>query len=357
MFPQQKIALKLAGILITGDLHYQIQQHRYGHALESRLLKSLSAPSSSLKKIAWEGLESAFNKLNTNDKIARMKLVHKYLPVRALLYQRNTEHSNRCMRCGTKRETFEHVFQCHCQRNTTMHKKSLITLQHRLRQLRKHQLIITAVTAILDANHRFKPPQCPTPMLHNRNNLIILRQVFDQQLNLSPDSLIRGLCVRNWVVLQNLATNQSPTHPNLPWLVAFIRAIWDFSLSIWMDRCKHVNENKNDDPNSLTHTEKVLAIRHYLRIPRHHLSKTEKSLHFNISTSLKYVHTKKLTKWIGLLKDEREKTLRQPSMQTTNTQKRFCPITRYFKPTRKRTKISTILNTRHDTNQRDKYPP
>ena len=68
MFPQQKIALKLAGILITGDLQYQIQQHRYGHALEARLLKSLSAPMSSLKTIAWEGLESAFNKLNTHDK-------------------------------------------------------------------------------------------------------------------------------------------------------------------------------------------------------------------------------------------------------------------------------------------------
>ena len=238
-----------------------------------------------------------------------------------------------------------------------MHRKALITLQHRLRQVRTHQLIIVAVTEILDANHKCKQPKCPTPMLHNRHHLIILRQVFEQQLNLSSDSLVRGLCVRNWVVLQNLATNQSPTHPNIQWLVAFIRAIWDFSLSIWMDRCKHVNENKSDDPNSLTHTEKVLAIRHYLRIPRHHLSKTEKSLHFNISTSLKYVHTKTLTKWIGLLKEEREKTLRQPSIQSTKTQKRICPITRFFKPTRKRPKLSTIPSTRQDTNQRDKYPP
>ena len=181
----------------------------------------------------------------------------------------------------------------------------------------------------------------------------ILRSTTQSQ---SRPTYSRSMCPKLGSLAES--SHQPVTNPpNLPWLVAFIRAIWDLYLSIWMDRCKHVNENKNDDPNSLTHTEKVLAIRHYLRIPRHHLSKTEKSLHFNISTSLKYFHRKTLTKWIGLLKEEREKTLRQPSMQTTKPQKRLCPITRYFKPTRKRTKLYTIPSTRHEANQRDKYPP
>ena len=218
-------------------------------------------------------------------------------------------------------------------------------------------MIISAVTAILTANHRDTAPQCPTPMLHNLHHLTTLRAVFEQQIHLGPDSLLRGLCVRNWSLLQNQITSHAPEHVNIPWLVAFIRAIWDYSLTIWHDRCRHINENKSDDPNSLTHTEQILAIRHYLRIPRNNLSKTEKSLHFNISTSLKFAHTKTLTKWIGLLREEREKNLRQQSTGPTHTRKGLRTITRYFKPIHNKRLPSTTPRQTHRQSQRDIFPP
>ena len=40
-FLSQRISLHLAGTPIVGDLQYQVQQHKYGHQLESRLQKNL----------------------------------------------------------------------------------------------------------------------------------------------------------------------------------------------------------------------------------------------------------------------------------------------------------------------------
>ena len=285
-----------------------------------------------------------------------MKLVHQYLPVRTILYQRKDGHSNRCLRCGTKRKTFQHVFKYTCQRSLTTHKQAIMTLQHRLRKTKTHQLIISAVIEILTVNHWSKAPQCPTPMLHNYHHMTILRAVFNQQTHLGPDSLLRGLCVRNWTLLQNQTTGYPPEYDSILWLVAFIRAIWDYSLAVWHGRCKHVNENKSDDPESLTHTQLVSVIRHYLRTPRSNLSTTEKSLHFNISTNLKHAHTKTLTKWIGLLQEERQKTLRQQSTDPTHTKKTHRPITRYFKPTSDKRDLTTTSRREHHQTQRDIYP-
>ena len=67
IFPQQRIFLHLSGLPIVGDIHYQIQQHRYGHDLEARI-KSTLPPQAPLHSIDWTGLETAFCGLSQREK-------------------------------------------------------------------------------------------------------------------------------------------------------------------------------------------------------------------------------------------------------------------------------------------------
>ena len=113
-FPSQLITLHLARTPTVSNLQYQVQQHMYGHHLESRLQKKLQCTTKSLQSIDWQGLEQAFTKLSDNEKIARMKLVYKLLPTRA---PRKQESSSTCMRCNLVAETFVHVFKCKCDQS------------------------------------------------------------------------------------------------------------------------------------------------------------------------------------------------------------------------------------------------
>ena len=85
VFPAQKVTLFLSNLPIVGDLPYQIQQHRYGHRLETRIKASLPDLPNALHSIEWRGIEMAFNNFSNTDQISRMKIVHQLLPTKSLL--------------------------------------------------------------------------------------------------------------------------------------------------------------------------------------------------------------------------------------------------------------------------------
>ena len=264
-----------------------------------------------------------------------MKIVHQLLPTKSLLHKRQQELTSECLRCGHKHETYLHVFTCPCSQNRQQHQSSLTILQSQLSKLNTNPLIVQAITAILSAVHQSKPPTCPTPPFYKRRHHSILKTVFLQQVNLGPSSLLRGLVVRNWAILQNLHEHKSPDDPNIKWFHRLLHAIWEYSYSMWIGRCKYVNNTTTDDPTSLTHNEQLAIIRQFLRIPRNKLSTQEKHLHRNISRGMKAAHTTTLTHWIHLLKEVRAQSIRRKA-NSKPSKRGLQLITKFFrKATRK----------------------
>ena len=99
-----------------------------------------------------------------------------------------------------------------------------------------------------------------------------------------------------------------------------IRAIWEYSNSIWLERYKHVHSSSDDNPSSLNHIELQLIIRNYLKIELSELSADEKKLNLNVAQAMKYAHTKTLARWLELHKTEREAALRRKRESRGTTQ-------------------------------------
>ena len=127
-------------------------------------------------------------------------------------------------------------------------------------------------------------------------------------------------------------------HKDLKWLKSVIRAIWNFSHEIWVQRCKFVNKADKTNPLSLSHQELISEMRNYTRLPKNELSPEERKLHYNVSKTIRVAHKTTLVKWLDLLHSEREATIRRRREQRNSSRGTMRPLSAYFP------KISTPTN-------------
>ena len=183
---------------------------------------------------------------------------------------------------------------------------------------------------LLNRHHHAQTPQCPKPPFYKKRQRSILQEVFLQQQRLGPNALIRGLIARNWMLLQNLHSKSPPNHLDRPWLGNLIRALWTYSHSIWVARCKYVNYATTDNLLCLSQVEQLSIVRQYLKLPRDSLTREEKRLHLNISRGIRSAHTTTLAHWIHLLREVRADAVRKKSSGRP-LRKAMHSITKYFR--------------------------
>jgi len=278
MFFSQTLGLFLEGTLITGNIRNQISLHHYGDKVEKRIQQSLRITDSEMQIIEWEGVEIAYRNLPKNEKISRMKVIHKYLPRRSLLYSRDESVSNACIRCNNTPETFRHVFQCPCRQNSSNHRQSLARLRQNLRKAKTHILVINAIAKLVSDFHHDRNSPYSQPLLGDIAKIRAISQVYDQQRRIGKDALIRGFIVINWMLVQNMcAGKEKLEHKDLGWMKKVIRSLWTYSYKMWVGRCKQVHESKKGDTDNMNHQELLYCIRQSLKIPREELSISEKN--------------------------------------------------------------------------------
>ena len=211
----------------------------------------------------------------------------------------------------------------------------MAALQTKLRSHNTNPLIIQGITALLNGHHQANTPQYLNPLFYKRRQQSVLHEVFQQQQRLGPNAILRGLIDRNWMVLQNLHSSSPPDHLDLLWLSNLIKTLWTYSHSVWVARCKHVNQTTADEPISLTQAEQMSIIRQYLKLPRDILTREEKRLHLNISRGMRSAHTTTLAHWIHLLREVRAEAIRNQSSGRPIRQS-MQSITKYFRRTKKK---------------------
>ena len=333
-FPSQQAGLYLANTLIVGDVRSQIHLHHYGYAMELRIKDMLQVSQRQLQSIDWAAFHIAFKSLPADKKISHMKHIHNYLPVKHRLHERDKSISARCPRCQSSNETQEHIFQCKRKMNKRNHTSCIKILRSTLRKCHTHLLIVNAIDLFITRVHQGSTPTYAKPALGDFGKIEVVAQVFSQQAKLGAFSLHKGFVSRNWMIAQNVCTSvQNNAYIDETWLKKFIRALWDFSNSMWIKRCQNVHVKNKDDPCSLTHNELLFSIREILRVRRNDLSHIEKQLHLNVTRGLQVAHTRTLVDWLLLLSQEREKTIRlkrESRLKETKLQTitKFCRVIR-----------------------------
>ena len=329
-FKSQKIGLKLANNLIVGDIRKQVNLHYHGHVLESKIRKLLKIPVSNLNKIDWEAIEVAQSKQNYRDQIKCMKVMHGYLPTATIIHTREQKSSNLCLRCNKSPETFSHIFQCQSRSCKAAHRESVTKLEKSLRKIKTHPLLIQAIIHILNSFQSSKKPTTNKNQMGDLGKIRIVNQVMKQQIDLGQTSLHRGFISRNWMVAQRVCTDACDMMKrDLGWLKHLVRTLWQYSVNMWQQRCKHIHTKDPTQPNTLTHDEIVHNIREILKTPRIQLSLVEKRLHLNITKMLNSAHTITLGKWLKLLSDERKNTQRKHAEKRRKVTK-LQEITQFF---------------------------
>ena len=99
-----------------------------------------------------------------------------------------------------------------------------------------------------------------------------------------------------------------------------------------MGRTLQTSKHKADksNPLSLSHCDLLIEIRKYLQLPKNQLSADERKLHYNITGVLKLAHKLTLVKWLDLLREEREATIRRKRTERTKTRGGMRSLYRYF---------------------------
>jgi len=333
-FPSQQAGLYLADTLIVGDVRSQVHLYHYGYAMESRIRDMLQVSPRQLQSIDWTAFQIAFKSLPADKKISHMKHIHNYLPVKQRLNERDKSISARCPRCQSSIETQDHIFQCKRKMNKRNHTESITKLRATLRKCNTHLLIVNAIDIIITRVHQGLVPVYTKPALGDIGKIEVVEKVFSQQMQLGSFSLHKGFISRNWMIAQNVCTStKNIEHRDDSWLKKFIKALWEFSQSMWIKRCKNVHVKNKDDPCSLTHNELLYSIREILKVRRGDLSHVEKKLHMNVTRGMQVAHTRTLVDWLLLLSQEREKTIRlkrESRLKATKLQTitKFCRVIR-----------------------------
>jgi len=300
--------------------------------METRIRDMLQISPWKLQGIDWTAFHIAFKSLPADKKISHMKHIHNYLPVKYKLHERDTSVSARCPRCHASKETQNHVFQCSRKMNRNNHTACIKQIRSTLRKCNTHLLIVNAIDLFLTRVHQGSEPTYTRPALGDSEKIDVVAQVFSQQVHLGVFSLHKGFVSRNWMIAQNVCTSiQNTEYRDEPWLKKFIRALWDFSHSMWIKRCQNVHVKNKDDPCTLTHNELLFSIREILKVRRTDLSHVEKQLHLNVTRGMQVAHSRTLVDWLLLLSQEREKTIRlkrESQLKETKLQTitKFCRV-------------------------------
>ena len=344
--PDLTPALQLSHLNILRDLRHHIILHHHGPDIKYRLLRTLPTTPHALKGIEWEGIEVSMSKLQTLDRIPRMKLMHMQYPAKAYLFDRNLSKSRECPRCSQQIEDFHHIYQCQSVQAKNIHRNTIRTIRTQLQKAKTAPLIIDAFANLLNSFHFNKRPSSPEPMLKNKSQTAAVDSVFEQQLLLGPTSIHRGFLTRNWMVVQNLCHNwENLQHKDLTWLKKIVTACWYFSHEIRVQRCQFVNQSDKSNPLGMSHCDLLSEIRTYTKIPKNELSTEERKLHFNVKRILRVAHKTTLIKWLDLLQTERESTIRRKREIRQGVRGYTRPLTAYFrkKPNPTKTNSNTGL--------------
>jgi len=316
-FPAQTSALTIQNALVAGDIAYNVMLQKHGPTMENRLFTKLGAPEKYHHIIDWEHFKIALKKQNPVQRAQTTKTIYQLWPTASVMEDRQEGRTNICLRCHQHSETIAHVYQCQSRMAKSAFRTALNQFRKKLQKLHTSGPIIQIFTEFLLAHHQNRPPKAPAHNLGNKKSIQYVKMAFEHQMLLRVNIFHLGYISFKWGHLHKMfLDNHKKLDPennkfNDPqWSTKVIQALWHFSQSVWSQRCSQIHKKDPELEESLFSGELRSSIQSYLRLPRDTLSRNEKALHLNVSKHLKKAFPTTLARWLKLLAEERELTIR-----------------------------------------------
>jgi len=316
-FPAQNAALSIRNVFIAGDIHYHVLMQIHGSKMEQRLQHKRHVPWKYQHIIDWEHFKIAFKKLNPVHRAVTTKTIHSLWSTAAILEDRQQGRSNICLRCHLQAETVQHVYQCQSRSSKASFRESIAIFRKKLQKMHTSSPMIAIFIEFLVAYHQNRKPKKPKAIFGSKKSNEYLLKAYNHQMLLTSNVFHLGYISYKWGHIHRMhINNQKEINPETApffdsqWSTKVIQALWVFSQSIWKKRCAHIHKKDPELEESLCSEELKSSISSYLRLPRETLSRNEKLLHLNVSRHLKKAFPTTLARWLKLLAEERELTIR-----------------------------------------------
>ena len=152
-----------------------------------------------------------------------------------------------CSRCIDRKETNQHIFQCHSSNASQQHKRSINTFRAKLRKINTAPVLIETFTSILQSNRKGYDIKPTFSRSTNQELKKLVLEILEGQFKIGAHEFVKGYIYHQWDVVQNLYLQQSDINSEqIIWAAGILRATWNYSKSMWQARNDFVHGKESD---------------------------------------------------------------------------------------------------------------
>ena len=135
-----------------------------------------------------------------------------------------------------------HVFQCPSQSAFKTHKAALTKLRSSLKKNDTAPIITEAIVQLLEHARKGYCDLNLRNVLASDEMRELTRNTMTHQIKIGIKYLLQGYISTHWVVIQNIHKKRDDFNDeNVCCARSLISALWDYSFTIWNQRCEHIN--------------------------------------------------------------------------------------------------------------------
>ena len=256
------------------------------------------------QQVHWRAFEWAYKRLSLVSRLPIFKLIHdKWTPAMAIA-KFDADKNPQCVCCNLHVETFKHIFQCSSKLALNIHKTSVVKLRKTLQKCDTAPVITEAISQLLEQARKGYCDFRLRNVLATEEMKELTQKTMTLQLSMEITYLLKGYMFRQWAVIQYIYRKQKGFNDdNTCWMRSLIKAIWDYSASIWKKRCEQVHGHSEKSIRMRNRKEIIKTIQEHLRRTKYHPDHNVQQLRRNISRSIGNANITSLQTWLRMISD------------------------------------------------------
>lgn len=245
--PRQQISLVTPFERITRNVDREIVRLKIGHEAERYLQRRWKLNDKLMSKVLWNDLRSVISKEPNYRKTQYAKILHKTWPTMMRNLEWKQSVTDLCPLCNKTPESRRHIFQCNDSLAVANRNQSLLNFRKTLSKANTNPLLTAHVVNFLRQfvqgfqTSKIKILETHTPI--ERDDLNSINALLD----IGVDNIISGVVSSDATEIQQRFAstyNVGERFSILSWNRMLIRALLDFSNSIWKYRSGVLHETK-----------------------------------------------------------------------------------------------------------------
>ena len=196
----------------------------------------------------------------------------------------------------------DNFYTRHSTNASTTYKKAMNTFRTSLQKSNTAPMITLAFENIFNRVRKGYEVPLPYNKLHTKEMNDLFHKTLAHQLEIEPAFFLRGFISTNWDVVQNVYLKQKDyNNKQTDWVVSVIKAIWEFSCTMWKSRCDFIHGNLEGKTKSARRKELLDQIRKELTRTEYHADHANQQLRKNVEKSMGNAKTDTLVIWLDML--------------------------------------------------------